>query len=262
MTQDNINITELKDQFETLQDRFNNQANKPWYKTPSTIISLLALLFSFGTTGVSYYESTQAEIREKRIELRGLLQRIANLPKENVELTDKYKNSPELLSIRSLINQEYNLLTTQSAEITNDITSYLSANEFYSVASALMQSASLSEVDKFLQLGIKKANNNPAELAPLLRTHGTFLIGTGEISEGRKSFEKALQVWNGYNEQNPYFKTSEDIYTHLSWASIERHINNVEESKVHIRKAYDLSKRLTPGPNTDSIIEQIKIYET
>lgn len=62
----------------------------PWYKNISTILSILALIFSFGTTFVSYSRTKSLDIQSQRVELRGLLQRLAALPRENVEITKKY----------------------------------------------------------------------------------------------------------------------------------------------------------------------------
>jgi hypothetical protein len=59
---------------------------KPWYKNVSTLIAVLALLFSFGTTYVSYRRTEAQDVQSMRQELRGLLQRLAALPKERVDL--------------------------------------------------------------------------------------------------------------------------------------------------------------------------------
>ena len=74
------------------------ERSKPWYHNVSVLISIIALLFSFGTTLVSYHRNNIQEIQNARAELRGLLQRMAALPKENVEIGVKYANDPAVLA--------------------------------------------------------------------------------------------------------------------------------------------------------------------
>src|SRR5262249_29566262 len=56
----------------------------------STLIALAAFLFSFGTTIVSYRRANRQDVHNLKTELRGLLQRLAALPKENLEVMQKY----------------------------------------------------------------------------------------------------------------------------------------------------------------------------
>ncbi|MBN1931588.1 MAG: hypothetical protein JW786_08285 [Desulfobacterales bacterium] len=46
----------LKREVDALQIQLSKD-QKPWHQKPSIIISMLALFFSFGTTGVSYYKT-------------------------------------------------------------------------------------------------------------------------------------------------------------------------------------------------------------
>lgn len=89
----------------------------PWYKSPSIMISVLALLFSFGTTAVSFHRAAQEDIRSGRAELRGILQRLTALPRDNFELTRKYKDDEEGKALTGLLNQENSLLARQASEV-------------------------------------------------------------------------------------------------------------------------------------------------
>jgi hypothetical protein len=89
----------------------------PWYRSPSIIISIVALLFSFGTTFVSYYKTARLEVQAARTELRGILQRLSALPKDNFELIRKYRDDPEGLALSGLLTQENALLARQASEI-------------------------------------------------------------------------------------------------------------------------------------------------
>src|SRR6266704_384604 len=100
----------MKREIDSLQIAIAGQKT-PWYKTVSTVLSIAALLFSFGTTFVSYRRTQVQDIQSTRQELRGLLQRLAALPKENLELNKRYAPDFNAIGIASsFINQENTLL--------------------------------------------------------------------------------------------------------------------------------------------------------
>src|SRR5215216_3760028 len=66
------------------------ERTKPWFKNPATILSVSALLFSFGTTYVSNRRIAAQEVQNNHQQLRTILQRLAALPKENLEVGKKY----------------------------------------------------------------------------------------------------------------------------------------------------------------------------
>ena len=118
----------------------------PWYKDVSTILSVVALMFSFGTTFVSYHRTTVQDIQSTRQELRGLLQRLAALPKENVDIYKKYADdSASMNVVGRLKNQEGTLLARQAAELAKKLPRDLvSSTEYYAIAIALQNSYDLA----------------------------------------------------------------------------------------------------------------------
>ena len=89
-----VNLRTLKDEVDALQIAFDRK-DRPWYQDGATIISVLALIFSFGTTWVSSRKADAQDIENQRIELRGLLQRMAELPKQNLEAMESTVQIPE-----------------------------------------------------------------------------------------------------------------------------------------------------------------------
>lgn len=130
-------IALIKEEVDALQIAVMKK-HTPWYKTVPTIISLLALLFSFGTTYFSYSHTKAQDIQTLKSELRTMLQRLALLPKENFELTKKYTNDPATVAFLSgYINQENALLAQQAAEIAKNLPiDRVSATEYYAIALA------------------------------------------------------------------------------------------------------------------------------
>src|SRR5438477_6246525 len=132
------------------------ERSKPWYHNVSVLISIIALLFSFGTTLVSYHRNNIQEIQNARAELRGLLQRMAALPKENVEIGVKYANDPASRNLVSgFINQENTFLVRSAAELAKKLSrEWGSATEYYAIAVALQAAYDIAGADQFLNYAI------------------------------------------------------------------------------------------------------------
>src|SRR5215475_5713683 len=135
-------ITNLRNRLDSLAENGQSGSKKPWYKEVATIISLAAFVFSFGTTVFSYKRAHDQDIHNFRAELRGLLQRLVVLPKENVEIYQKYGTDPSrVIELSGYVNQENVLISKQASEIIERLPkNEVSATDYYSVAVALAQS--------------------------------------------------------------------------------------------------------------------------
>jgi hypothetical protein len=151
-----------------------------WYENASTLIAIIALLFSFGTTFVSYRRTQSQDVQSARVELRSLLQRLTALPKENVEMMKKYESDPQTIgTIGSFINQENALLGRQAAEIIRRLPpTYVSATEYYAVASALQGAYNVDAAKEFFSKAIDLATDMNDRVAGL-RSRANLLFVTG-----------------------------------------------------------------------------------
>lgn len=254
---DKLELSIMKQEIDALQIELMKRTS-PWYKSPSLIISLLALLFSFGTTIVSFHRAYQEDIRQARTELRGILQRLTALPKENFELYRKYKDDPEGQSLTGSFTEESVLLTRQATDIVERFPDYLSANEYYSVAYALAKAGATEMLSIYLDRALGQGAD-PYTRPAILRLYGTYLLNIGRVADGRKMFEQALQMWRDYPDANEQFKRTTDAYTEMTWASAEASINNIEDAKSHVRKAFDLLKvSAIPSPPDQSMLVQLE----
>jgi hypothetical protein len=138
-------IANLRNRVDTLADR--TPEKKPWYKEAATIISVAAFLFSFGTTLFSYKRANEQDIHNLKSELRGLLQRLVALPKENMEIYRKYGTDPsKVVLLAGYVNQENLLISKQASEIIKRLpNNEVSATDQYSVAMAFAASRNYSQ---------------------------------------------------------------------------------------------------------------------
>jgi hypothetical protein len=227
---------------------------KPWYKNISTILSVVALLFSFGTTYVSYHRTAVQDVQSTRQELRGLLQRLAALPKENVDIYKKYADDPASMKIvGGLINQEGTLLARQAAELAKKLPGDLvSGTEYYSIAIALQNSYDLAGADEFLKYSIQAATDFNTEIAAI-RSTAVLQFIQGRPESGRVEYQKALNIFSKYSGYDPFTRASTNVWTELAWAFSEANLGLLALASQHIKSAKALVNGLPRGPGTDRL---------
>ena len=238
-------ITTMKQEIDALQVNVM-KASRPWYQNASILIALLALIFSFGTTFVSYQRTAQLDIQNLRAELRGLIQRLVALPKENITiLRDTGRNPLEVGQISSLIEQENALLARQSAAIIYQIPRHVSSSEYIAVAQAMMSSSLAADAERLMDQALANARDFNDEVVTL-RMRGNLFISTGRLSEGRQSYQAALDVFTKYRAANKHLVDYTHCLTHLNWATTEAFIKDHGEAEKHFNKAEKLASSLGP----------------
>ncbi len=245
----------LKKEVDSIQIQLS-QEHGPWYTKPSNLISVIALLFSFGTTIVSYINSHEEDIRANHREAMALIQRITKLPSENFELMQKYKDSGIGQSLSGMINQENILLATQAANLVKRYPDTFSSTEFFAIATSLATSNIVDKVPYLFKTAIEKADtSNDYNVAA--RSYAFFLYSKGDYTEGKKYYEIALGVWNKFPERNMYIVNSTDLVTLMYWSQAELAAKNMQEAEKLIAQAKDKLAQLSPIPMTQSLTMQI-----
>jgi tetratricopeptide (TPR) repeat protein len=234
----------------------------PWYKNMSTILSVVALAFSFGTTYVSYHRTAVQDIQNARQELRGLLQRLATLPKENVDIQKKYASDPASMNVvGGFINQENALLARQAAELAKKLPAdVVSGTEYYAIAIALQNSYDLSAADEFLKYSIQAAKDFNTEIAALRSTANLQFI-QGRPEAGRVEYQKALNIFSKYPGYDPFTKASTNVWTELAWGFSEAGVGLFSFARQHVENAKALVNSLPRGPGTEMLNAQVSQAE-
>lgn len=230
---------------------------KAWYKEASTIIAALAVVFSLGTAMASYIQVDSQNKRAARGELRGIIQRLIALPKENAETLTTYKNNAVVLNILSSnINLEYVLLSSQAVELVNRIPNDISAPEYVSISQALINQGVMTQVPIFLDAGLKVSKDINSELA-LLRSYGNYLFLTGDINGGRKKYQSATNIFGKYSVTNQYFIESSNAHTEIAWANSEYTQGKCQQAKKLLKTALERTLKLPQGDWTDNLKGQV-----
>jgi len=258
MKKSTVTVGDLADQVSFLEREVESlkgttkAPTAPLYKNIPVIVSITALLFSFGTTYVSYERTKQQDIHALRAELRNLLQRLSSIPKDDVEFKHKYFSTPATVALLSgLIAQENSLLARQAAEIIRRLPKeQVSTVEYTSVGRALA-SIDNETAQVLLSRGAEIATSWIEE-ANALRTHANLLFTMGKSEEGRVLYRQALELKTKYKNFDPMTH----VQTELAWATAEHAIGAREQVQERVKSVDDYVEALSAGP----IKEIVKNY--
>lgn len=229
---------------------------RPWYRDVATIVAVIALLFSFGTTVVSIYRTRQQDIRDARTELRSHLQRLSVLAKENAEL--KNTQDEEIRAgLSGILGNEYRLTAQQSAEVIDNIPpSYMSSAEYIAVANALIVSSSPDVARGLLKRAID-TSKNPDDKLGAYRLYAALLFSSGDFEEGRKMYQEALNISNSYPPSLvPNSKEIRITQAELAWAATEARWRQCSQAQAHLENALKFLSNLPPSNNKETLLQE------
>jgi len=257
-------FNELRGQYRVLKDEVDSlqismmKASTPWYKNLSMIISVVALLFSFGTTYVSHKRIESQDIQSLRAELRGMLQQLAMLPSKNFELAKQYSDDPDAIAFMGgQLNQENALLAFQAAELIQKLPEeQVTAIEVYGVAIALQYSYEIQKANELYNLSYRIAKDfNTAISAKRGIANSLFQLGQPEA--GRVEFQDALNIFSKFQNSNDFIQKTTHIATLLNWMGAEASVGNYNIAKTKVEQAESMVRSLPPGPFTDQLKGQV-----
>jgi hypothetical protein len=246
----------MKQELDALQVAFSAKA-EPWHKNIPTLLSLAALLFSFGTTYVSYRRTTVQDIQSSRQEMRGLLQRLAALPKENVEIQRKYSDDPASMNmISGLINQENTLLVQQASELAKKLPRNLvSGSEYYSIAVALQAAYDLPQAEEFLEYSIKSSQSSKDFNVNIgaLRTAANLQFLKGQPEAGRVEYQRALNIFSEYPGYDSFTIMMTNLITELAWAYSEASVGAYALANQHVQNGWATVRAMPTSPGSEML---------
>jgi tetratricopeptide (TPR) repeat protein len=212
-------------------------------------------LFSFGTTATSYYRTRQQDIHDARAELRGFLQRLSVLPKENLEVMS-HPDKLVAAQLSAAINAENSLIANQAAEVMDRIPDYVSAIEYIVVANAFSSVGIYDKAEKLLKRATEVSKDVNEEVGAI-RAYAALLFASGNINAGREMFQKALNIHEKYPSRIPLFQIWTNVYTEMQWAAAELGQRQCSESQTHITKASEQVSNFPSGPNKEVLLQQV-----
>lgn len=242
-------VSTLKQEVDALQIHVMEGA-KRWYRQLPVLIplvvSVLALGFSFWTDYKAEARLNREEAHEARVELRGVLQRLQALPKENFEIFRTYQDDAVAQrSLSPLLNTENLVLARQAAELIKELDGDVTATEYYATAYAFYTSDQPTEAGRLLSEGLKVVDD-PINETGLLRQDAIVRFYTGDIEGGRERWQQALDVFGNYPEQSKALVAATHLQTEMSWADAELLQGECGAAWEHITAAAEYVSTLGP----------------
>jgi tetratricopeptide (TPR) repeat protein len=250
-------ISHLRNRLDSLEEA-NRSKEIPWYKNMSTIIAATAFLFSFGTTILSYKRNYDQDVQSQRSQLIGILQRIASLPKENLEEYNKYRSDAISYNMLSgFINQENQILSKQAEDIIKRLPKEeLSATDYNLVGGALVNSRNFDAAVKNFESALDVAVGLDDEVGAL-RNLANLQMVTGHTGDARANYQRALDIFAKYPGYDEFTKNSTTVYTELAWAWSEAAARNLDLATQHLTKADQIVAPLPAGSAKEGLMLQV-----
>lgn len=250
----------LKAEVDALQVQIM-RSQSPWYRDATAIVAVLALLFSFGTTVVSFQRTAQQDVQASEIELRALIGRLSVIPVEMTQNAKTYADDPgALASLTSILTQEQILIAKQAAQVLRNIPEErVTAAQYLLVANVLINNGidtdGLDMIDKAIEVA-----RDVNDFVSAARVKAFRIFQLGRVDEGRELYQRALGVFDrrGFETQDERFRDYTDLQTRVGWAQAELSVGNCAEARAQIEEARKLSPRFAANDTQVRRMEQVE----
>lgn len=214
-------------------------------------VALITLLFSIWVNQSSNQRLAQQDLHAARAELRSLLQRLNELPRETFELNRTYADDPDARSFfGSAIQAETVLLSQQAADLIDELGPVATADEYQQVAYALANAGTTSRAEAMVDKGLAIADT-ASTTAGLLRQSAQVRFTVGDLDGGRDRWQDALDVFDRFPNEAAHAMAGSRSFTEAMWASAELFQGNCAEAADHIAKARELAAGVASSPWVD-----------
>jgi hypothetical protein len=214
-----------------------------------------ALVFSFGTTVVSYVRTSETDVHDSAVELRTLVERLTQIPADVVQANKTYADDPVTAStLASIYTQEEVLDAQQAAQIMARIPDQVTPPEYSLVANILIGAGIDHPSLEMLDLAANGANN-VNDYVSAVRTKGIRVFQLGDPATGRTLFQSALDVFTkSYASSPASFRDYTDMQTQLVWSVSELGIHDCALASQHFALARAFTAEFDP---TDSKVKSV-----
>lgn len=229
-----------------------------WYNNPSILIAVFALLFSFGTTIISYQQGIDQDERAMRAELRSLILRLNELPIKHYEAQKKYKDVAFIAgSLASTATNENIILANQGAEIIERIPDLALPSEYLAIANALQTTGQIEKSKSLVEIAANRATSL-VDLLAARRKLGQHSFQLGDVMDGRRAYADALKIFEDdrFSPFNDYHEATTHALTEMFWAQNETIAPDCPAWSSHLASATTYLATLDIPPD-DPILAQV-----
>ncbi len=254
----------LKREVDALQIE-SMSSKKPWYREVVTLVAFAALLFSFGTTAVSYYRTALQDVRASRLELRELIKEITSIPEKHAKMLINFKEPLTIAELSAQLNNRNLVLAKQAASVIEKIENSTFGRgsvldvEYTAVATALGNSLQFERAGKYHEEAAKHSND-PSSAAGAIRAQAGVALARGNSDEMRILMQKAQEIFNNsqFRSADRITKDVTNATTALQWGWAELQLGECDLASNHINKAEPLILRIPQGALKEQLAGQLR----
>jgi tetratricopeptide (TPR) repeat protein len=224
----------LRDQVDLLQIAASEK-KKPWYRQTSSIISIVALLFSIITGIYTQIARHEQEIRSQKDELRKTLATLLDLRED---LNGRINSIPDaqMRESASISLNNKRMVYLEAAEfLITKMPGQVSSSECNVLANEHLMDSNFAQAERYFLKAID-ASGTDINKVTALRALAWFYFYDGprrDFEKGREYFEKAIEVLTNPTDAYSIFTLG---YTYEQWGLIEIS-NGFEEGHQKIERA-------------------------
>jgi len=235
-------------------------ADKVWYQDGATVVAAVALGVSLVSSLISMWHTEVKDKQDAHLDLRTVLQRLLALPKESIDLRDKYKGSSDLDTINLALNLEMTFLASQGALLARKLGEKLvTVPEYLTLARAQCDVFNYTAQSEFIEHALNLANT-ANDLIAALRDAATFQFARGNYDAGRAKLSQALATFETYKGYDPGTVAVTKAQIRYNWAQLEGAIGNFEGAQQQLTEAMDMLAQAPVTPYGDMLKQQIQVF--
>jgi hypothetical protein len=222
----------------------DDASQDPWYENANTLSSVVAVAISILALAVSQRQSKAQSRRERREELRTVIERLVALREELIS-TAKVMDAQEREASGAFNNVKRSIYLQAAENIAEELGGSVSASEYLVLGVENESDSDFKQARQYYEKAVKASSGLSAwnqSLAWRSLASSYFLQEPfRDLGKGREHFEKAIGSTAGSND--PYTIYTE-AFTYRTWAGKEFFAGNWDEGAAKLRKAQESVNRV------------------
>ena len=193
-------IQHLYTGFAKLKEEVNSQQialariKRPWYHNASVMVSVLAFIFSLGTTTFAYFQTRQQRVHDLRTEVRTALLQFNQLAIDALKAEEQYRGNPTFSSLLAdRAGGTLAMLAVRISELAMEIPEHISVKEHLAIATVLHSAdrPSIAALHTGIALG---RTTDPQERVEATRMLALLAYSALDLPSMRHHFEGAVKA--------------------------------------------------------------------
>jgi hypothetical protein len=251
----------LRDQVDVLQIQASEKRS-PWYRQPSTLISVVALTISTIGGLVGWWQQHKEKLIDQTQTDLTTLQRIT------LDLVDLHKavldnqiaDPVHAFSVNSILNAKRQILDTQAIAIADRVDKGVPASIFFVVAGDEYDDGNYTEAERLYLKALGAGDSTvsrlhaPRALAQLYFTPGSPLF---EPKKGREQLAHAIEYLRPQGDEGAIFSRG---FLYEAWGQDEWLSNDYKDGMAAFQKATAKYSHLSPGnPDRQASLDRLSM---